>query len=108
MRWTVLLAAFALWLGSMVLVYLHCRPAQIDDLDATSRAALTRSFAENAAELRAWNIYVDPAEIEIAKKMLPGDASPIVPPKSARREWNGVDEKSLVLAGRIETRVKNK
>src|SRR5579862_1919808 len=108
MRWIVLLAAFTLWLGCMTLVYLRCRPAQIDDLDPTSRRSIDRAFAENAPDHRAWKIYVDPADLDFAKSALAGDKPAAAPRARRKREWNGVDESVLVLAGRIETKIKRK
>ncbi|MEI6236657.1 MAG: hypothetical protein WCT04_26670 [Planctomycetota bacterium] len=109
-RWSVLIVAFALWLGSLALVYQHCKPIKVEGAETASQMALLRMFSENEVENRLWTIFVDPNDLEAAQKMFAGGGAVQTQPKSdhVKIEWNGLNENALTKVGRLETRVKNK
>ena len=107
LRWLILLGAFALWAGCMALVYVNFKPAPRGDMDAQTRIALDHLFEPENPPLKAWKIYADPADLNEVKEML-GVSDSNGPLKTTKLQWNGYDERGLVLAGRLESKIKNR
>lgn len=105
LRWLILGCAFVLWAGCMALVYTNFKAAPRKDMDAENIAALDRVFDPNAPLKKAWKIYTHPADLEKVKAMLGvGESDGKLDAK--RVEWNGVNEKNLIQAGRLESVIK--
>lgn len=105
LRWMILAASFALWAGCMTLVYVNFKPAPRKATDAETQNSLERIFDPNAPLRRAWKIYAHPADLQQAKAMLGVESET---PVEKKEPWNGVNEKGLVFAGKLDSKLKNK
>ncbi len=111
LRWIILLVTFSLWVGCLAIVYWQCKPIPIIGAEAAARATLDRIFAEDSVDRRAWNIYTDAASLDAARARLPFAGAQPAPASAApkhKKEWNGMDERGLILVGHLETLLKNK
>ena len=106
LRWTVLVATFAAWIGCMALVYINYGPREAAVQMPGAQATLDAIFSENAEPVRAWEIYVDPVSLAQTAALLPGASGATTP--ASRPAWDGVDESGLVEAGWVEVTLDRK
>lgn len=97
LRWMILLGTLALWIGSMVVVYQHTRPAPVKETVRGGIEGFEALFEEDAETQRYWKIYADFSRVQNTS------ASPTKP-----ITWNGVNEFELVEVGTINTELKRK
>lgn len=106
LRWMILAVSFALWAGCMALVYVNFKPAPRKASDTEVQSSLERLFDANAPLHRAWKIYAHPADLQQAKAMLGMESESNL--NNKKDEWNGVNEKGLVFAGKLSSNLKNR
>jgi len=120
LRWMILSVTFAVWAGTMVLVYTQFAPKADSDATPGTTTALRNIFSEKAEPRQFWHIYVDAEHLNdnpdspMAKLMSSSSRALIEdePPPTRRSErktkqpWDGRDESGFVRVGWVETLLK--
>lgn len=97
LRWLILIGTLGLWIASMTAVYLHTRPAPVQETVRGGLEGFDALFEEDAETQRYWKIF---ANFTRADAPTPTPGQPVT--------WNGKVEAGLVEVGTINTELKRK